>query len=278
MNILYLECNMGASGDMLMAALSELTGDSDGLIRELRAIGLPGVSFDREQTVKHGITGSHISVTVHGHEEDEDHHSAGHEHGLSGHHHHPDDHHHHSEDHHHHSGDHHHGSGSLSDVLGVIGKLNVSDFVREQAAEVYSLLAGAEAAVHGVPVDLVHFHEVGALDAVADIVGVCLLMERLAPDTVIASRIHVGTGTVRCAHGVLPVPAPATAELLKGLPVTAGDIEGELCTPTGAALIRHFTSSFGNLPAMTIERIGIGMGKKDFSRPNCLRAFWGTAI
>ena len=140
---------------------------------------------------------------------------------------------------------------------------------------VYDLIAGAEAAVHGRTVDQVHFHEVGALDAVADVAGVCLLMDMIRPERVVVSPIHVGSGQVRCAHGVLPVPAPATARLLEGVPTYGGKIRGELCTPTGAALLKHFADAFGDMPVMAVERIGIGMGTKDFEWANCLRAMLG---
>ncbi|HAL74173.1 MAG TPA: TIGR00299 family protein, partial [Clostridiales bacterium] len=121
----------------------------------------------------------------------------------------------------------------------------------------------------------VHFHEVGMLDALADIVGVCLLMDQLAPDQVLASPIHVGSGQAHCAHGILPVPAPATAYILRGVPTYGGSIRGELCTPTGAALLRHFVDSFGDQPVMAVSQIGYGMGKKDFSAANCVRAMLG---
>ena len=123
--------------------------------------------------------------------------------------------------------------------------------------------------------EAVHFHEVGAWDAVTDVVGVCLAMEQLSPDRVIVSPVHVGSGTVRCAHGVLPVPAPATALLLQGVPIYGGSIQSELCTPTGAALLREFADEFAEMPIMTVDKIGYGLGTKDFERPNCVRAFWG---
>ncbi len=140
---------------------------------------------------------------------------------------------------------------------------------------VYRLIAQAESRVHGKPVTEVHFHEVGAMDAIADIAAVCLLMNRLAPDQVIVSPIHVGSGQVRCAHGILPVPAPATALILQGVPIYGGHIRGELCTPTGAALLKHFATRFGDMPVMKISAIGYGMGKKDFEAANCLRAMLG---
>ena len=121
----------------------------------------------------------------------------------------------------------------------------------------------------------IHFHEVGSLDALADVAAVCYLMEKLSPDRVEASPVHVGSGRISCAHGILPVPAPATAELLKGIPIYGGSITGELCTPTGAALLRQFVSSFGPMPVMTVEAVGYGMGKKDFAAANCLRILLG---
>ena len=141
---------------------------------------------------------------------------------------------------------------------------------------VYDSIAAAESEVHGTSVDQIHFHEVGALDAVADVVGVCLLMEMLSPDRVIASPVRTGFGQVRCAHGVLPVPAPATAILLKGVPCYAGDIRGEMLTPTGAALLREIADEFGNMPSMKIEKTGYGMGTKDFPAANCVRAMLGS--
>jgi uncharacterized protein (TIGR00299 family) protein len=140
---------------------------------------------------------------------------------------------------------------------------------------VYNLLAQAESHVHGVPVDRIHFHEVGELDALADITAVCLLIHKLQPTQILASPVHVGSGTVRCAHGILPVPAPATAELLKGIPIYSGEIRGELCTPTGAALLKHFVREFVSMPAMIPTAIGYGMGKKDFPIANCIRAILG---
>lgn len=142
---------------------------------------------------------------------------------------------------------------------------------------VYQLIAQAESHAHGVPVTEIHFHEVGTLDAVADIVAVCLLMHKLAPDEVVVSPVHVGSGQVRCAHGILPVPAPATAYILRDVPIYGGSVRGELCTPTGAALLKHFATRFGAMPVMKIQTIGYGMGKKDFEAANCVRALLGES-
>ena len=163
----------------------------------------------------------------------------------------------------------------MAGIAQLFDALPLSASVRQNALAVYTLIAEAEGAVHGRPAGEVHFHEVGALDAVADVTAVCMLMDELAPQTVAASTVQVGGGQVRCAHGLLPVPAPATARLLLGLPSCGGAAAGELCTPPGAALLRHFVRSFGPQPAMRVEKIGYGCGKKDFDRPNCLRASLG---
>lgn len=246
MRTLYIDCGMGAAGDMLTAALLELLPDPAAFVRELNGLGLPGVTWRLERTAKCGVTGSRVSVTIQGHEEGEDH-DAGH-------------------DHHHHT---------LADIAAVVEALPVSETVKENALAVYERIARAESAVHGVAVEEVHFHEVGAMDAVADVLAVCLLMERLAPERVLASPVHVGCGSVRCAHGILPVPAPATALLLRDVPIYGGEIQGELCTPTGAALLVRFADSFGPMPVMRLRSVGYGMGKKDFPRANCVRALLG---
>ena len=260
MNILYLDCAMGAAGDMLLAALLELHPHPEEVLRRLNGLGLPGVTITAEKAVRRGIAGTHAAVKVFGREE-EDHPHHGHDH----------------EHHHEHDHGHHHSHHTVSDILRLLDTLPVEAAVREKAAAVYRLLAAAESRAHGVTVDQIHFHEVGTLDAVADVVGVCLLMEELHPDLVAASTVHTGFGQVRCAHGLLPVPAPATAYLLEGIPVAAGAVEGELCTPTGAALLRTFVTRWGPMPPMTVARWGYGLGTRDFPQAaNCLRCAWGS--
>ena len=277
MKTLYFECNMGAAGDMLMAALLELHPDPADFLTRLNAVGIPKVSVTAEKAVKCGITGTHVRVVVDGKEE----HAHDHHHGHAHDHDHAHDHGHHHHDHthtHEHTHDHEekaHHHGSFHDIEHQIGHLHVSDEVKQNALAVYALIAEAESHAHGVPVTQVHFHEVGELDAIADIVGVCMLMEELAPKRVVASPIHVGSGQVRCAHGILPVPAPATAHILQGVPIYSADIRGELCTPTGAALLKHFVSEFAAMPMIEVKSIGYGMGKKDFPAANCVRAFLG---
>jgi uncharacterized protein (TIGR00299 family) protein len=165
----------------------------------------------------------------------------------------------------------------MGDIAAILAGLKVSQTVKEHGLAVYRLIAAAESRAHGRPVTEIHFHEVGNLDAVADIITVCLLLEELAPDRIIVSPIHVGSGFVRCAHGILPVPAPATAYILMGIPSYGGKIRGELCTPTGAALLRHFADDFGPMPEMRVNKIGYGMGKKDFEAANCVRVFLGES-
>ena len=281
MKTLYLECAMGAAGDMLTAALLELTGDRQAFLDKMNTIGLPGVRVVAEESVKCGITGTHIRVTVDGAEEEsadaeEHHHHHVHDHE------HPHEHDHdhgqpHDEAHEHEYSHGHHHHASAADIEALIDGLDVSERVKKDAKAVYGLIAEAESKVHGRPVSEIHFHEVGTLDAVADVVGVCLLMEALSPDQVIVSPVHTGSGHVHCAHGILPVPAPATALILQGIPSYGGQVRGELCTPTGAALLRYFASGFGDRPVMTVEKIGYGMGKKDFERANCVRAFLGES-
>lgn len=289
MKTLYLECKMGAAGDMLGAALIELFDDRSAALAKLNEIGLPDVRFDLEPVEKNGIHGSGLRVRIHGEEETvedlpSDLHNHHHEHHAHHHHHDREDetdhthhhHHHHHEDvHDHHDHNHPHEHRSLRDVEAIIQASNVSDPVKSNALAVYQLIAEAESKAHGVPVSEVHFHEVGAMDAIADILAVSVLIEALKIDRIAASPVHVGSGFVRCAHGILPVPAPATADILRGIPSYGGKIEGELCTPTGAALIKHFAASFEPQPLMTVEKIGYGMGKKDFLAANCVRAFLG---
>ena len=165
----------------------------------------------------------------------------------------------------------------MADIRAIVGGLRIPAMVKLDILAVYEEIAEAESHVHGVPVDQIHFHEVGTMDAIADITAVCLLMHELKADQVIASAVHVGSGQVRCAHGILPVPAPATAHILRDIPIYGGSIRGELCTPTGAALLKHFVTEFGDMPPMKVSAIGYGMGKKDFERANCVRVLLGEA-
>lgn len=281
MKLLYLDCGMGAAGDMLGAALAELLPDDarDAFTSELNAAGIPGVHVSLDPSVKCGITGTHLTVTVNGTEEKEGGHSHSHEHS---HHDHPHDHsHHHDHPHEHshsHEHQHSHSHRSLHDIHHIIDDLKLPEAVRTDILAVYRLIAEAESKAHDKPVSEIHFHEVGTMDAIADIASVCLLLHKLAPDQIIASPIHVGSGQVKCAHGILPVPAPATAYILKNIPIYSGSIQGELCTPTGAALLKHFVTRFDQMPLMTPASTGYGMGTKDFPAANCVRAILGESF
>ncbi len=293
MRTLYLDCGMGAAGDMLTAALLELLDDGQKkeFLERVNSLGIPGVRFETKPSVKCGSTGTHVSVLVDGTEESEEmflhhHHDHAHEHDHEHHHDHDHDHEHehdHDHDHdHEHEHDHEeghshtHSHSGLHDIEHIVrGHLDIPDNVKDDVMAVYSLIGEAESHVHGVDMDQIHFHEVGTMDAVADVTAVCLLMDILSPQQVICSPVHVGSGKVRCAHGLLPVPAPATAYILRDVPIYGGRIQGELCTPTGAALLKHFVTSFGDMPPMKVSAVGYGMGNKDFEAANCVRAMLG---
>ena len=282
MKTLYIECKMGVAGDMLSAALLELCDNREEMMNMLSEMEIPGVTFSLEKSEKCGIVGSHLAVKVNGEEEvseDVDHeHSHEYEHSHEHKHNHEHEHNHeHSHEHDHdHTHTHSHHHRHLSDIEDIVRKLNIPESVKSDIMNVYKLIAEAESKVHGREVTEVHFHEVGTMDAIADIAAACLIMHELAPKKVIASPIHVGSGQVKCAHGILPVPAPATALLLNGIPSYSGDVKGELCTPTGAALIKYFADGFGSQPVMSVEKIGYGMGKKDFAQANCVRTMLGN--
>ncbi len=311
MKTLYLDLGMGAAGDMLTAALLELLPEKEqeSVIAELNNLRIPGVEIFREIVLKSGIRGSNMRVMIHGVEEggehydeqsrdhdDEHNHGHGHDHDdehehgnghchKHGHGHGHDHEHGHGHDHglghdndhahdHEHGHDHHHHT-SMHDIEQIVEGFAIDESVKKDVMAVYNMIAEAESHAHGRPVAEIHFHEVGMMDAIADVTAVCLLMKKLEPDCVIASPVHVGSGHVHCAHGIMPVPAPATAYILRDVPVYGGSIKGELCTPTGAALIKYFADAFGDMPVMTIKSIGYGMGKKEFSQMNCVRALLG---
>ena len=244
MRILYLECRSGVAGDMVQGALAGLLEDPEELSEMVSRAGIRDVEVRVLQAARRGMSGIRVEVLAMGAEESQGLHGHGHSHRK------------------------------LDDVLGIIDSLSVSDFVKSHSKEIYAEIAGAEARVHGRPVGEVHFHEVGMLDAIADVVGTCMLIERLAPDRIVASPICTGFGTVECAHGTIPVPAPATAVLLEGVPAFSGDQEGELATPTGVAIVRHFADSFDGMPQMVSEGVGCGFGSREDSA-SMVRAFIG---
>lgn len=291
MRTLYLDLGMGIAGDMFSAALFDLLNEDQKqeYLKTVNSLGLDGVRVSAETVSSSGICGVHMRVLVHGqeeagqdlHEKDQeiDRHE-GHQLAQG-----TDQH----EDcqpetdrkgerlleHRTHRSEHSHTHHGIGEIHHIVAGFDISEEVKSHILAIYGEIAKAESAVHGMPVEEIHFHEVGSLDAIVDVTSACLLMDMLAADRVTASPVRVGYGQVRAAHGLLPVPAPATALLLRGLPVYAGQIEGELCTPTGAAIIRHFVQDFGPMPAMRLSEIGYGIGGKKYTSLNAVRAFLG---
>lgn len=249
MRTLYLDCGMGAAGDMLMAALYSLLPEEKQLdfIKRFGEMGLPEAELQVSRDMKCGIAGTHMSVLIHGAEEGE-------------------------------NRQHHHSHRTFEEVCTLIQNLQVSDKVKADVTAIYQKIAEAESRVHNTPVVEVHFHEVGMLDAIADVAGCAMLMEQLEAERVVVSPINVGHGQVSCAHGILPVPAPATVILLEDMLCYGGDVEGELCTPTGAALLSYYKTECGPMPVMKMEQVGYGTGKKDFPVANVLRAMLGESV
>lgn len=295
--ILYLECKTGAAGDMLMGALYSLLTEEQKVLflEKLNAIS-EEVCVIPQEICKQGIGGVHMKVEINGEEEGiahtNDHHhdhEEAHEHSHCAEHSHEDDHehaHHHEgaqiHNHHHHEDEHahvhhhgHHAHTSVASILEKISVLDMSDSIKKNAEGIYRNIAAAESKVHQTDMEQIHFHEVGSLDALIDVVGSCLALELLGVDEVQASPVCVGNGTVRCAHGILPVPAPATAEIIKGMPVYCSNFDGELLTPTGAAILKYFVETYTKEMHMEIEEIGYGFGTKDFAQLSCVRAFLG---
>ena len=267
--VLYLECKTGAAGDMLMGALYSLLTEEQKVLflEKLNAIS-EEVCVIPQEICKQGIGGIHMKVEINGTEE-----------GTEAHHHH--EHNHHEEEHghihdHEHAHSHahgHHSHTSVAAILEQISKLDMSDAVKRDAEGIYRNIAAAESKVHQTDMEQIHFHEVGSVDALIDVVGSCLALELLGVDEVQASPVCVGNGTVRCAHGILPVPAPA--EIIKGMPVYCSSFDGELLTPTGAAILKYFVETYTKEMHMEIEEIGYGFGTKDFAQLSCVRAFLG---
>ena len=274
MRILYLDCGMGAAGDMLAGALVSLLSkeEQESFIKMINNIGVDGVKVSLSDDAKCGIAGKHFKVEIDGveeHSHDVHEHEHHHEHEQEhGHHHEHGDGHNDNDNH----GHHHHGTDPFPKELEAVAeKLNCPNDIQK----VYELLAEAEAKVHGKDVSEIHFHEVGMKDALIDIASVVYLMNKLKVDKVVVSPVNVGFGKVKCAHGILPVPAPATAELVKGIPTYAGRFEGELLTPTGAALLKYYADEFSYQPLMNVIKCGYGTGNKNFESANVVKAVLG---
>lgn len=238
MAIAYFDCFAGVAGDMIVAALLDAGADFQALSAELDKLGLDGVSLDRRPVRRAGIAGTAFCVRQCPPAVVPERH--------------------------------------LSDILDLIGAARLPDRARERAEEIFTRLGRAEAKVHGIDIEEVHFHEVGAVDSIVDVVAACVAMELLEIDRILCSPIPVGSGTVQCAHGTLPLPAPATAQLLIGAETFAGANPGELTTPTGAAVMTTLAESFAPMPAMRVDRVGCGAGTRDEGPvANLLRVFIG---
>ena len=250
MRTLYLELNMGAAGDIINASLFELLSkdEKEKYLDKMNMIFPEKISVKAEKAEKCGIIGTHMCVLIKGIEEG---HVA------------------------YHDENHKHEEHKLEDIKEIINSIDISDKVKSDAINIYMLIADAESKVHGRDVEEIHFHEVGALDAVCDVIGASLLLEMIDPDRIVASPVATGSGTVHCAHGILPVPAPATERILMGIPAYAGDYDTELTTPTGAAIIKYFVKEYGKRPLMTVDKIGIGSGNKDLPEANIISAGLG---
>lgn len=268
MKRLYMDLGMGAEKEKLCAALFDLLND-DGWERALNTVeslGLDGVSVRAGRTEKKGITGSEFAILVDGmteseHKQAHAHHGSDHDHD-------------HDHDHHHHHHEHvHRGMTEIREI--VSGLSGVSDKVKADIMGVYDIVAAAEAEVHGSTPEEVHFHEVGEMYAIATICSYCILMDMLGADEVYASPVRTGKGMIECAHGLLPVPAPATAAIIRDIPVFEGDIEAELTTPTGAAMVKYYVKEFGDIPDMIIEKSGYGFGVKELNKADVVKAMLG---
>ena len=260
--VLYLDCFSGAAGDMIAGALIDAGVPFDALTRVVDSLGLEGVRVTHDRVDRSGIGAAKFRVETGGHDAPDHDHDHTHAHGHD---------HTHGHDHHHHR--------SLSQILRIIERSSLSTSAQERAGRLFRRLAEVEAGIHQMPVEEVHLHEVGAVDSIVDIVTAVWALEWLAPARVVVSPLNVGSGTVRCAHGEMPVPAPATAVLLAGAPTYAAGPSVELTTPTGALIVREYADAFGPMPAMRVDRIGYGAGDRDLpGRPNVLRALVGEPV
>ena len=284
--ILYFEINSGISGDMTIASLLDLGLDQDKFLSELDKLGLEGYSIKISKVKKNGIKATDFKVILENNDSDDQHHkkAKGHHHKNKGHGHHHGNHEHKHQTEDHNNKDHqknknnqsstnenHH--RNLNDIQNLIEQSSLNDEVKKLSIDIFKELAAAEAKVHDKEIDEVHFHEVGAVDSIVDIVGAAISINMLDYDHIYASPLSLGRGFTKAAHGIIPVPAPATIEILKGVPVYSSGVKSELVTPTGAAIIKTIAEDFIELPEVEIEKIAYGAGKKDLESTNVLRLY-----
>lgn len=285
MRTLYLDCFSGISGDMFIGALIDAGGDSTLLEKELQKLniseeyklswrkvvknGISSTKFDVElsETADHKYASGHQHKHNHKHEDEDVDHNHEHEHS---------DHHHKHEHSNHHEHSHHHGHRAYQDIVKLIDGSQLSQKVKETSLNIFRKIGEAEGLIHGISLEKVHFHEVGAVDSIIDIVGASILINKLEIQKIKSSPVCVGAGKVHIDHGIYPIPAPATLEILKGVPLQQSNIKSELTTPTGAAIVSVLSEEFCTVPSMTVQSVGYGAGTKDFEKhPNVLRVIIG---
>ena len=261
MKTLYFDCSSGISGNMTLGALLEIVGDDNYLLQELKKLNVDGYKIEISNKVKNGITGKYVDVIL----DDEHHHEHIHEHNNE---------HLHNEEHSH---SHHHEHRNLNDVNEIIDKSSIDEKSKELAKRIFLRVAKAESKVHNKPLEEVHFHEVGAIDSIVDIVGTAILINKINPDKILSSVVNDGYGFIECTHGTMAVPVPATTEIFANSNVKFRqiDVDTELVTPTGAAIIAELAEDFTTLPAMITRKIGWGAGYKDLKIPNVLKVYYG---
>lgn len=253
MKILYFDCSSGISGNMTLGALLDIVGEENYLIEELKKLNIDGYKIEISKKVKNGITGTYVDVILeHNHEEKLQYHSEP-------------------------KHEHHHEHRNLYDINKIIDESGIDEKSRELAKRIFMRVAKAESKVHNKPLDEVHFHEVGAIDSIIDIIGTAILINKINPDKIISSIVNDGYGFIECSHGTMSVPVPATSEIFTNSNVKFRqiDVDTELVTPTGAAIIAELAEEFIILPTMTIEKIGWGAGYKDLKIPNVLKVYYG---
>ncbi len=262
MKTLYFDCSSGISGNMTLGALTEIVGDTNYLVNELKKLNVDGYHIEISKKVKNGITGTYVDVILEKEHKNEpvdvdNNHNA----------------HNHKEHNHHH----HHEHRNLEDINKIIDNSKLESNVKELAKKIFLRVAKAESKVHNKPIEEIHFHEVGAIDSIVDIVGTAILINKINPDKIISSIVNDGYGFIECAHGTISVPVPATSEIFAASNVKFRqiDIDTELVTPTGAAIIAELADEFTALPAMVTEKIGWGTGSKDLKIPNVLKVYYG---
>jgi len=285
MRTLYFDCFSGISGDMVIGALIDAGADPVLMEAELKKLNMDEeYNLSWGKVVKNGITSTKFDVIltnksdqthehIHSHEQEHSHgqdhsngnsHSHEHEHNLG------------HEHNHSHEPHNHHGSRTYKQIVEAINEANINESVANMSLAIFKKIGEAEGHIHGLPLEKVHFHEVGAVDSIIDIIGAAILIDQLGIESVQSSAIPTGSGHIHIDHGIYPVPAPATLEILKGVPIASNDIRTELATPTGAAIAAVLAETFGSLPAMIVESIGYGAGTKTFeNHPNVLRVIIG---